>query len=113
VETAKRHVLALVGKGYRPPQPPTDIPVLGQTGFATLKMGLYLMQEGGYISAHDKVVATHLARILTGGDLTPGQTMTEQQVLDLERQAFLSLCGERKTLERIHHMLTKGKPLRN
>ena len=72
-----------------------------------------MMREGGYISEHDAKIGTHLARILTGGALTPGTTMTEQHVLDLEREAFLRLCGERKSLERIHHMLTKGKPLRN
>ena len=113
VQHAKNRVLALAASGYTPPKVPDAIPVLGEPAFAALKMALYLMREGGYISDHDQKIATHVARALTGGNLTPGQTMTEQHVLDLERQAFLSLCGERKTLERIHHMLTKGKPLRN
>ena len=110
---AKKRVLGMAKAGYEPPKPPTDIPVVGEPGFAALKLGLYMMREGGYISEHDQKIGTHLARILTGGNLTPGQTMSEQHVLDLEREAFLSLCGERKTLERIHHMLTKNKPLRN
>jgi 3-hydroxyacyl-CoA dehydrogenase len=113
IQHAKNRVLGLAKAGYEPPERPTDIPVLGEPGFAAMKMGLYMMQEGGYASEHDRKIGTHLAKILTGGNLTPGQTMTEEHVLDLEREAFLSLCGERKTLERIQHMLTKGKPLRN
>lgn len=113
IHHAKNRVLALAKQGYKPPEVPNQIPVLGEPAYAALKMGLYLMREGGYISEHDQKIGAHLARILTGGSLTPGQTMTEQHVLDLEREAFLRLCGERKTLERIHHMLTKGKPLRN
>ena len=113
IQHAKNRVLGLARAGYAPPPVPNDIPALGQPAFAALKMGLWGMQEGGYISDHDRKIGTHIAKILTGGDITPGQTMTEQHVLDLERQAFLSLCGERKTLERVHHMLTTGKPLRN
>ena len=113
VQHAKNRVLGMAKAGYQAPEPPKDIPVLGEPGFAALKMGLYLMNEGGYASEHDRKIGTHLAKILTGGNLTPGQTMTEEHVLDLEREAFLSLCGERKTLERIQFMLTKGKPLRN
>lgn len=110
---AKKRALGLATAGYKPPKAPNDIPVLGEPAFAALKMGLYLLKEGGYASEHDVKIATHLARIFTGGALTPGQTMTEQHMLDLEREAFLRLCGERKSLERIHHMLTKNKPLRN
>ena len=110
---AKQRVLGLAAGGYTPPEAPTDIPVLGEPGYAALKLALYMMEEGGYITGHDKTIALHLGKILTGGNLTPGQTMTEQDMLDLEREAFLRLCGERKTLERIHHMLTKNKPLRN
>ena len=113
IYAAKDRVLSLAKAGYTPPKVPLDIPVLGEPGFAALKMALYLMKEGGYVSEYDVKIGTHLARILTGGALTPGQTMTEQQVLDLERETFLSLCGERKTLERIQHMLKTGKPLRN
>ncbi len=113
IQAAKNKVLGLAKQGYKAPAPPNDIPVLGQPAFAALKMALYMMREGGFISDYDHKIGVHLGKILTGGDLTPGQTMSEQHVLDLEREAFLSLCGERKTLERIHHMLTTGKPLRN
>jgi 3-hydroxyacyl-CoA dehydrogenase len=71
------------------------------------------MREAAYISEHDAKIATHVARILTGGDITPGTLLTEQTLLDLEREAFLSLCGEPKTLERIGFTLKTGKPLRN
>ena len=73
----------------------------------------YLMREAEFISNHDVKVATHLARILSGGDITPGTLLSEQHLLDLEREAFLSLCGEPKTLERIAFTLKTGKPLRN
>ncbi|MCB1050340.1 MAG: enoyl-CoA hydratase/isomerase family protein [Acidobacteria bacterium] len=113
IQEAKNRCLGMVKMGYTPPSVPDDIPVLGDPGFSALKLGLYMMREGGYISEHDQKIGTYLARILTGGNLTPGTTMTEQHVLDLEREAFLRLCGERKTLERIQFMLSKGKPLRN
>lgn len=113
ITAAKKRCLGLVAMGYTPPKVPDDIPAVGEPGLATLKMGLYLMREGHWISEHDEKIGLHLARILTGGALTPGSTMTEQHVLDLEREAFLRLCGEPKSLERIQHMLTKGKPLRN
>lgn len=110
---AKNRVLGLAKAGYTAPKPATGIPVLGEPGFAAVKLALYMMEEGRYISEHDKKITTHLARILTGGNVSPGQLVDEQHFLDLEREAFLSLCGERKTLERIHHMLTTNKPLRN
>lgn len=113
VVAAKKRARALADIGYLPPAEPNDIPVLGEPAFAALKLGLYMMREGGYISEHDALIGTHLARILTGGSLTPGTTMTEAHVLELEREAFLRLCGERKSLERIQHMLKTGKPLRN
>ena len=113
ITAAKRRCLGLAAMGYTPPKVPDDIPIVGEPGFATLKTGLYIMREGHWISEHDEKIGTYLARILTGGPVTPGGTMTEQQVLDLEREAFLRLCGEPKSLERIQHMLTKGKPLRN
>jgi 3-hydroxyacyl-CoA dehydrogenase len=91
----------------------TNIPAPGETIQATLKLGIYLMREGAYISEHDAKIATHVARILTGGDITPGTPLTEQALLDLEREAFLSLCGEAKTVERIGFTLKTGKPLRN
>lgn len=113
VQHAKQRCLAMAAVGYVPPPPSDAIPVLGSGGFSALVLGLHMMREGGYISEHDQKIGTYLAQILTGGNLTPGSTMTEQHVLDLEREAFLRLCGERKTLERIQHMLAKGKPLRN
>jgi 3-hydroxyacyl-CoA dehydrogenase len=76
-------------------------------------MGLFYMREGGYISQYDEHVAKKVARIMTGGNLPDGTEVTEQHILDLEREAFVSLCGERKTQERIEYMLKKGKPLRN
>ena len=80
---------------------------------ATLKLGIHLMREGEYISDHDVKVARHSASILCGGAVTAGTPLTEQYLLDLEREAFLSLCGERKTQERIAFTLKTGKPLRN
>jgi hypothetical protein len=81
--------------------------------FAALKLGIHLAWRGGRISEHDALIGRKLAWILAGGDLPAAGTVTEQQVLDLEREAFLSLCGERKTQERIAHTLKTGKPLRN
>jgi 3-hydroxyacyl-CoA dehydrogenase len=113
VSDAKTQALRLVRSGYTPPVAKTNIPAPGDTIQATLKLGVYLMREGAYISDHDAKVATHVARILTGGDVTPGTPLTEQALLDLEREAFLSLCGEPKTVERIAFTLKTGKPLRN
>jgi len=79
-----------------------------------MKLGLHLMRRGEYISDYDVVVGTHLAKILSGGgEFTSPQQVSEQYLLDLEREAFVSLCGQKKTLERMQHMLKKGKPLRN
>jgi 3-hydroxyacyl-CoA dehydrogenase len=109
---AKAAALALVA-GYAPGAPRHDIPVEGEPAFANLKMSILLAREGGFISEHDVVVAEKLAYILTGGRLTGSQTVSEQYLLDLEREAFLSLCGQPKTQERIAYMLMNGKPLRN
>jgi len=109
---AKRTVLELLRDGYRPPRS-KNIKVLGERGYALLKMGLFYMKEGGYISAYDEHVAKKIAHVMTGGNLPDGTEVTEQHILDLEREAFLSLCGEAKTQERIEYMLKKGKPLRN
>jgi len=81
--------------------------------FAALKLGVHLASRAGRISDHDAVIGRKLAWILSGGNVAAATTLTEQQVLDLEREAFLSLCGERKTQERIAHTLKTGKPLRN
>jgi 3-hydroxyacyl-CoA dehydrogenase len=113
VSDAKAQALRLARSGYVAPVMQTNIPAPGETIQATLKLGVYLMREAAYISDHDAKIATHLARILTGGDITPGTLLSEQSLLDLEREAFLSLCGEPKTLERIAFTLKTGKPLRN
>jgi 3-hydroxyacyl-CoA dehydrogenase len=91
----------------------TDIPAPGDSVLAALKLGIHMLRQGEYASDHDVVVATHLATILCGGNVTPGTPVSEQYLLDLEREHFLSLCGERKTQERIAHTLKTGKPLRN
>jgi 3-hydroxyacyl-CoA dehydrogenase len=113
IADAKSEVLALAATGYVQPQQRTDIQALGLPSLATLKLGIHQMKRGGYISDHDALIGEKLARILTGGDLNHSTLVSEQYVLDLEREAFLSLVGERKTQERIGHMLKTGKPLRN
>jgi 3-hydroxyacyl-CoA dehydrogenase len=110
---AKRTVLDLVNEGYRPPRPQRSIKVMGERGHALLQMGLFYMREGGYMSEYDEHVGKKVARIMTGGNLPDGTEVTEQYLLDLEREAFVSLCGEQKTQDRIEYMLKKGKPLRN
>ncbi len=110
---AKTQALRLAREGYTAPAMRTNIPAPGTSVFATLKFGVYLLREAGYASEHDAKVATHVAKILSGGDITPGTLLTEQHLLDLEREAFLSLCGERKTQDRIAFTLKNGKPLRN
>ena len=113
VSDARAQALHLLRTGYTAPVPRTSIPAPGDTVQATLKLGIYMLREGAYISEHDAKVATHVARILTGGDATAGTLLNEQDLLDLEREAFLSLCGEAKTVERIEFTLKTGKPLRN
>jgi 3-hydroxyacyl-CoA dehydrogenase len=112
IADAKREALALV-PNYAPGAPRTNIAVEGEAGYAALKMAILLAYEGGFITEYDGVVAEKLAHVLSGGRLTGRQTVTEQYLLDLEREAFLSLCGEPKTQARIQHMLENGKPLRN
>jgi 3-hydroxyacyl-CoA dehydrogenase len=111
IADAKTLALSLVG-GYAPPQPRT-IPVGGANVLAALKLGVHLAWRAGRISEHDALIGRKLAWILAGGDITAATTVSEQHLLDLEREAFLSLCGERKTQERIAHTLKTGKPLRN
>lgn len=113
IADAKAAVLAMVKEGYKQPTPRTDIPVLGESAFATLKMGMYLMKSAGRISEYDMHVGTKLAYILCGGDLSARTLVSEQYILDLEREAFLSLAAERKTQERLAYMLKNGKALRN
>ena len=113
IADAKKEVLALAASGYVQPQPRTDILALGNSALATLKLGIHQMKRAGYISDHDAEIGTQLARILTGGDLNHETRVSEQYLLDLEREAFLSLAGMRKTQDRLAHMLKTGKPLRN
>jgi 3-hydroxyacyl-CoA dehydrogenase len=114
IADAKQLALDLVRLGYRPGKPREDIKVLGQPAFTKMKLGLHLMRRAEYISDHDVVVGTHLAKILSGGgEFTSPQLVSEQYLLDLEREAFISLCGQKKTVERMQYMLKKGKPLRN
>ena len=104
---------AIADAGYSPPLPRTDIPAPGESVLATLKLAVWTMREAGFISDHDMKVANWTAYALCGGKVTPGTLVSEQYVLDLEREAFLSLCGEKKTQERIAFTLKTGKPLRN
>jgi 3-hydroxyacyl-CoA dehydrogenase len=113
IADAKKEVLALASSGYVAPQQRTDVLALGMPALATLKLGIHQMKRAGYISDHDAEIGAQLARILTGGDLNHPTRVSEQYLLDLEREAFLSLIGRRKTQERIAHMLKTGKPLRN
>jgi 3-hydroxyacyl-CoA dehydrogenase len=110
---AKARALQRVKEGYHPPPPRTNIPVGGDTVLAPLKLGIHLAWRAGRISDHDAVVGRKLATVMAGGQLPHVSTATEQELLDLEREAFLGLVGERKTLERIQHTLKTGKPLRN
>jgi 3-hydroxyacyl-CoA dehydrogenase len=110
---AKAQAAVLAGAGYVAPQPRTAIPAPGASALAALETGVYLMGEAGYASEHDQKVARWIAYVLAGGRVTAGVAVSEQYLLDLEREAFLSLCGERKTQERIAFTLKTGKPLRN
>ena len=110
---AKSTVLDRVRDGYRAPAPRTAIPVGGEDTRAALDLGIHLAWRGARISDHDALIARKVARIMTGGDLPHPTTVTEQYLLTLEREAFLSLCGEARTLERIRHTLKTGKTLRN
>ncbi len=112
IADAKETALGLARAGYAPPRPRT-YPLPGDSGRATIEVQLRALEEAHQISAHDRLVGTHLARVLTGGATTPSQPVGEDHLLDLEREAFLSLCGEAKSLERMQHTLTTGKPLRN
>ncbi|MGA8150307.1 MAG: 3-hydroxyacyl-CoA dehydrogenase NAD-binding domain-containing protein [Terriglobales bacterium] len=110
---AKARALELVRAGYAPPQPRTALPAPGENILAMLKMGVYLMHQGGYISGHEVKIGNKIAEVLCGGNVSPGTPVSEQYILDLEREAFKSLCGEKKTQERIQYTLKTGKTLRN
>jgi len=112
ITDAKAAALNLANQGYTQPVP-EKIKALGKDGLGMFMVGAHSMHAGGYITKHEKVMSEKLAYAICGGDLSAPTLVSEQYLLDLEREAFLSLCGERKTLERIEHMLKKGKPLRN
>ncbi len=110
---ARTLVVMLDELGYRPPDARRDIRVLGEPGEAALRVGLWNMAEGRQVSKHDTVVGTHLGHVLCGGSLSAGGRVSEQHLLELERESFLALCGEEATQERMEHLLKTGKPLRN
>jgi 3-hydroxyacyl-CoA dehydrogenase len=110
---AKARALELVRSGYEPPQPRTHIPAPGENILAALKLGIHLMRQGEYITEYEVTIGTKVAEVLCGGHVTPGTPVSEQYILDLEREAFKSLCGEKKTQERIQYTLKTGKMLRN
>ena len=113
IAQAKAAALELADAGYSQPVPKTNIKVHGRGALGMFMSGVYAMKLGNYISEHDEKIANKLAYVMCGGDLSSPTEVSEQYLLDLEREAFLSLCGERKTLERIQSILTTGKPLRN
>lgn len=105
--------MELYEQGYNTPTPRTDIKVLGRSGLGAMLAGINGMWRGGYATDHDALIARKLAFVLCGGDLSEQTQVSEQYLLDLEREAFLSLCGEKKTLERIQSVLKTGRPIRN
>ena len=113
IATAKAYAKLLAEQGYTQPVKRTDIKVLGKQALGMFLVGTDSMEASKYISEHDHKIANKLAYVMAGGDLSEPTLVSEQYLLDLEREAFLSLCTERKTLERIQHMLKTGKPLRN
>ena len=113
IATAKAYAKLMAEQGYTQPVKRSDIKVLGKQALGMFLVGTDSMEASHYISEHDKKIANKLAYVMAGGDLSEPTLVTEQYLLDLEREAFLSLCTERKTLERIQHMLKTGKPLRN
>ena len=111
--SAKAMALGLSRQGYRAPDPTIEVPVVGESGIGAIGAQLYNMHEGGFISEYDRYLGAELARVLCGGNVPDGTMVTEQYLLNLEREVFLRLCGQKKTHERMKHMLKKGKPLRN
>jgi 3-hydroxyacyl-CoA dehydrogenase len=113
IQEAKNVVLGMNREGYEMPRPRADIALPGRSEFSTFAYALYAMKVAGHISEYDEQIGRKIAFVMTGGDIPRGTRLSEQDLLDLEREAFLSLCGEEKTQARIQHMLMKGKPLRN
>jgi 3-hydroxyacyl-CoA dehydrogenase len=110
---AKAAAIEIARLGYKAAVPRTDIPTPGENILATLKLGVHIMRQGEFISDHEQKIGNKVAEVLCGGAVSPGTPVSEQYLLDLEREAFKSLCGERKTQERIQYTLKTGKPLRN
>jgi 3-hydroxyacyl-CoA dehydrogenase len=110
---AKARALELVRAGYEPPIPRTDVPAPGENLLATLKLGVHMMRQGGFVTDYEVKLGGKIAEVLCGGAVTPGSLVSEQYILDLEREGFKSLCGEKKTQERIQYTLKTGKTLRN
>lgn len=113
IADAKQRVLTLVRQGFQKPNPPQAVPALGRPALSTLKIGMHQLLRGTYISPYDYHMGSKLAHILCGGDGSSPKNVNEQHFLDLERETFLSVCGERKSQDRIQYMLQRGKPLRN
>jgi 3-hydroxyacyl-CoA dehydrogenase len=113
IDEAKKMVMAMNLEGYNPPSPPSAIKVAGEKTLAMLKMAIWTLHEQGFATDHDVTVSEKVAYVLCGGNVQEYTKVSEQYLLDLEREAFVSLCGEPKTLARIQHMLKTGKPLRN
>jgi len=113
ISEAKKSVIEIFDSGYTTPVQRKDIKVLGQSALGALYSGIHAMKTANYATEHDSVVAKKLAYVMCGGDLSEPSLVSEQYLLDLEREAFLSLCGEKKTLERIQSVLKSGRPIRN
>ena len=113
ISEAKANIISMNEQGYTPPSKEKRIKVLGKQILGSFLVGADSMYHAGFITEHEKLMSEKLAHVISGGDLSVPTLVSEQYLLDLEREAFLSLTGERKTLERIEHMLKKGKPLRN
>ncbi|MBT7311133.1 hypothetical protein HN843_05180, partial [bacterium] len=110
---AKQICLAMADAGFQPPAPDQAIPVMGREGVGLCESVLYNMEQSGWISEHDHKIGGYLALVLSGGDIPGPTTITHEHMLDLEREYFLRLCGERKSMERMESLLKRGKPLRN
>jgi 3-hydroxyacyl-CoA dehydrogenase len=113
IAEAKKSAIELYEQGYTIPQPRKDVKVLGRAGLGAMLAGINGMWRANYATDHDALVARKLAYVMCGGDLSEQSLVSEQYLLDLEREAFLSLCGEKKTLERIQSVLKTGRPVRN
>ena len=110
---AKEACLQMADAGYTQPVPRKDITVLGQEGLGIVYVGAHSMKSGNYISDHDQLISEKLGFVMCGGDLSARTQVSEQYLLDLERRAFVELCAERKTMERMQSLVTTGKILRN